>query len=48
MTNNLDSTTFIEVKNLSKTFDQFLANDSISITIKKGEFQALLGENGAG
>ena len=48
MTNNLDSMTFIEVKNLSKTFDQFLANDSISINIKKGEIHALLGENGAG
>ena len=48
MTNNLNSMTFIEVKNLSKTFDQFLANDSISLTIKKGEIHALLGENGAG
>ncbi len=48
MTNNLDSMTFIEVKNLSKTFDQFLANDSISMKIKKGEIHALLGENGAG
>ena len=48
MTNNLNSMTFIEVKNLSKTFDQFLANDSISMNIKKGEIHALLGENGAG
>ena len=48
MTNNLDAMTFIEVKNLSKTFDQFLANDSISMNIKKGEIHALLGENGAG
>ena len=48
MTNNLNAMTFIEVKNLSKTFDQFLANDSISMNIKKGEIHALLGENGAG
>ena len=45
MTNNLNAMTFIEVKNLSKTFDQFLANDAISINIKKGEIHALLGEN---
>ncbi len=39
---------FIEIKNLSKTYDQFLANDNVSMNIKKGEIHALLGENGAG
>ena len=48
MPDNLDVKTFIEVKKLSKYFDQFLANDSISMNIKKGEIHALLGENGAG
>ncbi len=38
----------IELKNIRKTFGNFVANDDISINLKKGEVLALLGENGAG
>lgn len=38
----------IEMKNITKRFPGIVANDSVSIQIKKGEVYALLGENGAG
>lgn len=38
----------IELKNLTKRFDQFTAVDSINLTIQTGEFFGLLGPNGAG
>ena len=38
----------IEMKNITKRFPGIVANDSVSIQIKKGEIYALLGENGAG
>lgn len=38
----------IELKNLTKKFDDFTAVDSISLTIQTGEFFGLLGPNGAG
>ncbi len=38
----------IELKNLTKTFDNFTAVDSLSLRIETGEFFALLGPNGAG
>ena len=38
----------IELKNLTKRFDQFTAVDSINLTIRTGEFFGLLGPNGAG
>jgi ABC-2 type transport system ATP-binding protein len=38
----------IEVKNLSKKFDGFVAVDSINFSVKKGEIFAFLGPNGAG
>lgn len=38
----------IELKNLTKKFDDFTAVDSINLEIGKGEFFGLLGENGAG
>ena len=39
---------FLELKNITKSFDRVLANDDISLSVKKGEIHALLGENGAG
>lgn len=38
----------IELKNLTKIFDNFTAVDSISLRIESGEFFGLLGPNGAG
>lgn len=38
----------VEMKNITKRFPGIVANDSVSIQIKKGEVYALLGENGAG
>ena len=38
----------IQVKNLTKMFNNFVAVDSISFDVKKGEIFGLLGPNGAG
>jgi simple sugar transport system ATP-binding protein len=38
----------IEMRGISKAFPGVLANDSIDLTVRKGEIHALLGENGAG
>lgn len=38
----------VEMKNITKRFPGIVANDDITIQIKKGEIYALLGENGAG
>ncbi len=38
----------IEIRNLTKKFDDFTAVDSLNLTIESGEFFGLLGPNGAG
>jgi len=38
----------IEMRNITKEFPGIIANDDITIQLKKGEIHALLGENGAG
>ncbi len=38
----------IEMKNITKKFDGIVANDNVTLQLKKGEIHALLGENGAG
>jgi len=38
----------VELKQITKRFPGVVANDSISLTLRKGEIHALIGENGAG
>lgn len=38
----------IEMRDITKRFGEFVANDHINLNVKKGEIHALLGENGAG
>ena len=38
----------IEMLNITKRFPGIVANDNITLRLKKGEIHALLGENGAG
>ncbi|RHH68466.1 MULTISPECIES: ABC transporter ATP-binding protein [Vagococcus] len=38
----------IEMRDITKQFGDFKANDNINLQIRKGEIHALLGENGAG
>lgn len=46
---NIDfNTKVVEMKNITKKFGDFVANDNIDLTVHKGEIHALLGENGAG
>ena len=38
----------IEMKNIRKEFPGIVANDGITLQVKRGEIHAILGENGAG
>ena len=38
----------IEMRNITKEFPGIIANDNVTLQLKKGEIHALLGENGAG
>ena len=38
----------VEMKNITKMFGSFTANEDIQLTVHQGEVHALLGENGAG
>jgi simple sugar transport system ATP-binding protein len=44
----MDATEFLIVDGITKSFNGFVANDGISLRVKRGEVHALLGENGAG
>lgn len=44
----MSTTPFIELKNISKYFAKVIANNDVSMQIRKGEVLCLLGENGAG
>lgn len=47
--NSIDySQKVVEMRNITKKFGNFVANDNINLTVHKGEVHALLGENGAG
>ena len=43
-----ESPYIIEMRNITKFFPGIIANDNITLQLKKGEIHALLGENGAG
>ena len=38
----------VELRHITKRFPGIIANDDVSLGIKKGEIFAVLGENGAG
>ncbi len=38
----------VEMRNITKVFPGIIANDNITLQLKRGEIHALLGENGAG
>ena len=38
----------IELKNVTKRFGEVIANDSVSLSVMKGEILSILGENGSG
>ena len=38
----------IEMRDITKKFGDFVANDHINLDVRRGEIHALLGENGAG
>lgn len=42
------SETVIELKGITKRFDKGIANDSVSMSVQKGEILSVLGENGSG
>ncbi|HRW50580.1 MAG TPA: ABC transporter ATP-binding protein [Caldilinea sp.] len=44
----MSETPFVELRNISKYFAKVVANQDVSLEIRKGEVLALLGENGAG
>ena len=41
-------TVAIELKGITKTFGTVVANNNISLSVRRGEILALLGENGSG
>lgn len=41
-------TNVIEIRNLTKTFGEVIANDNVQLDLRQGEILALLGENGSG
>lgn len=44
----MDEPYAVEMLNITKRFPAIVANDNISLHVRKGEIHALLGENGAG
>ena len=44
----MDAPYAIEMVNITKRFPGIIANDNITLQLRRGEIHALLGENGAG
>ena len=45
---NMENEYIIEMRNITKVFPGIVANDHITLQLRRGEIHALLGENGAG
>ena len=43
----LEHTTAIELRHITKRFGKVVANDDISLEIRRGEILSLMGENGS-
>ncbi len=48
MDNALNTPAAVEMRNITKRFGSVVANDAVSLEIRRGEILALLGENGSG
>ena len=44
----MSSNEFVQMENITKTFPGVVANDEVSMSLRRGEIHGLLGENGAG
>lgn len=44
----METVNAIELRNITKRFGSVVANDSVNLTLKRGEILSLLGENGSG
>ncbi len=44
----MNNEVYIKIENLTKTFGSVVANNNVSLEVRKGEIHALLGENGSG
>ena len=44
----MDAQYAIEMLNITKKFPGIIANDNVTLQLRRGEIHALLGENGAG
>ena len=44
----MDKQSILELRNVTKTFGEFVAVDSVDFALQAGEIHAILGENGAG
>ena len=49
MAQNINQSDYIiEMRHITKVFPGIIANDDVTLTLRRGEIHALLGENGAG